>query len=68
MIKLEWIEEELSGHLKAEGERGQYWLMDDKWIYLESVTFDAAGPNWRKHGLFFSIDEAKEMAEVFDNE
>ena len=68
MIKLEWIEEELSGHLKADGKRAQYWLMLDVWYYLESVTFDAAGPNWIKRGAFLSIDDAKERAEVFDND
>jgi hypothetical protein len=63
---LEWIEEEHSGHLKAEGIRAQYWIMEFAWVYLESVTVDAAGANIKKHGAFESVEEAKAMAEIYD--
>ena len=65
---LDWYECETSGHLRAIGNQGEYWIDDSTaWKYLDFVTADAAGPSIKKiGGNFDSLDEAKAFAEAHD--
>lgn len=64
---LEFEECEVSGHLRAMGEKGEYWVMDDgAWTYLQRVTPTAAGPLVLKLGTYYDFEEAKVVAEQFD--
>ena len=64
---MEWNECEVSGQLKAEGVKGQYWIDDQAWTYLELVTVDAAGPRIEKVGSYTDLDAAKKGAGIYDN-
>ena len=66
MSFIDFEECEVSGHLKGDGKKGQYWIMDDDWKYLELVTIDAAGPNIKKLGAFHAIDDAVATANLHD--
>jgi len=63
---MEWTECEVSGQLKAEGVKGQYWIDDCCWSYLELVTVDAAGPRIEKLDCYAGLDGAKKGAELYD--
>lgn len=64
---LEWIECDVSGHLRAIGIKGEYWIMQEAWTYLELVSSLTAGPNITKlGGAFDSVEEAQAFAELED--
>ena len=65
---LEFEEHDESGHLHAEGIKGQYWILDVDlaWTYLQRVNIDAAGANVEKLGTFNSIEDAIEEANTLD--
>ena len=63
---LDFYAEELSGHLVANGDKGQYWIMDLDNIYLELINPTPAGPDIKKLGVFPSIGMAVEFAEHWE--
>jgi hypothetical protein len=63
---LEWTECRVSGQWKAEGVKGQYWIDDCSWSYLEIVTVDAAGPRIERIDCYVDLEEAKKGAELHD--
>lgn len=65
---MEWSECPLSQHLKAEGDKGQYWIMEEAYIYLERVTPSPAGIDIEKLGNFYDIDDAKRAAGIIDKQ
>ena len=64
---MEFIKCKLSGHLKADGLKGQYWILSHVWIYLERVTPSANGPIVERLGTFTSTEKAKLQAEELDS-
>jgi len=65
---LDFEENELSGHLVANGKKGQYWITVLAWTYLERVTPTMAGPRIEKFGHFDTIKDAMAEAEKLDNQ
>lgn len=65
-MSLEFIECEQSGHLKADGAKGQYWVFDMAWKYVELVNPTPAGPAIEKLGAFRDLEDAKQFAAEFD--
>ena len=63
---LEFEECELSGNLRANGDKGTYWLMSEAWSYLELVTPTPAGPKIEKLGSFNNDEDAIDEANRFD--
>ena len=63
---LEFEECEQSGNLKAEGIKGQYWMMTEAWTYVELVNPTPAGPKVEKVGTFNDVEDAKNFVNVFD--
>ena len=61
---LVWEKCEVSGQLKAEGVKGQYWIDEKAWSYLSIVSVDSTGPYISKLGQFHDINEAKEVAQL----
>lgn len=55
-----------SGHLKADGDRGQYWILSNVWVYLERVTPLPNGPTVERLGTFTSVEDAIEKANHLD--
>ena len=64
--ELDFYECEISGYLRANGEKGEYWIYENAWTYLERVTPTPGGPHIEKLGTFNSADEAKLHAELVD--
>lgn len=64
--KLRFAKCPISGHLKAEGKKGQYWIMDGAWKYLTRVTPTEDGPVIEKRGTFYEIDAAILTANEID--
>ena len=57
MSGLEWIEDEISGDIKAEGNGCQYWISDGlNTARLIQITIDPAGPN----ESFFTLGSTSE--------
>ena len=65
---LDFEENELSGHLVANGKKGQYWIMDMGWKYLELINPTHSGPKVEKLGQFHNIKDAILFAQTFDNQ
>lgn len=66
---MEFTECEVSGQLKAIGNKGDYWLDDStKFIQLIRIVGTAAGPETRVLGLFKTEDEAIDTANQLDGE
>ena len=59
---MNFTECDISGHLKAEGSKGQYWIIDNSWTYLERVTPTQSGALVERLGTFDSATDA--MAEA----
>lgn len=57
---------EISGQLKAEGERGQYFVNEQAFTYVKIVTVDAEGPNIESIGCFTTVEDAIEYINVYD--
>lgn len=64
--KLRFAKCEISGHLKADGKKGQYWIMDGAWTYLQRVTPTDMGPALEALGPYHSIDDAILDANLID--
>lgn len=65
---MEFEECEVSGHMRASGEKGEYWVMEEAWTYLERINPTPAGPKVEQLGTFNTPAEAMEAAEGFDKE
>ncbi len=65
---IDWEECELSGNLKADGKKGQYWIMAEAWTYVELVNPTPAGPKVEKAGSFNSVEDAKHFVNTFDTQ
>ncbi len=63
---LDFEEEELSGHLVADGDKGQYWVMELTWTELELINATPGGPDVVKLGSFHSPEEAIDFANHWD--
>ncbi len=64
---MEFTECEVSGQLKATGNKGDYWLDDsEKFIRIVRVVATPAGPSSRILGLFKTVEEAKDTANQLD--
>ena len=58
----------ISGHLKASGSKGEYWIVAFGWIYLQRVTPNHSGPEIEALGTFNSIEDAIKEAELLDGQ
>lgn len=64
---LDFEECEFSGHLRANGSKGEYWIMDEVEVYVERMTPVPHGiVTERIGGEFDTIDDAKAFAELED--
>lgn len=63
---LDWVECEISGHLKAEGKKGQYWILDGVWKSLYRVNPTPAGPKEEHICECNDIEAAKSEASIVD--
>ena len=65
---IEFEECEHSGNLKGDGDKGQYWIMELGWAYVELVNPTPGGPKVEKLGAFDSVEDAKHFVNVFDTQ
>ena len=70
---IDWVECELSGNLKADGKKGQYWIMAEAWTYVELVNPTPAGPKVKRirEALgedFTSVEDAKHFVNTYDTQ
>ena len=70
---IEWEECELSGNLKADGKKGQYWIIDQAWTYVDLVNPTPAGPTVKRlrtapYENFTSVEDAKHFVNTFDTQ
>lgn len=66
---MEFTECELSGHQKADGNKGQYWIINETgaWVYVELVEPTPAGPKVKTFSVSFrDSEEAKLFIESHD--
>ena len=63
---MEFTECKESGHLKADGKQGQYWIEEYSWTYLSRVVPTRAGPKNRKLGVFYDVKTAEKTANQLD--
>lgn len=66
---LDWYECDMSGHLRAIGDKGEYWIMEwyQPYYNLDLVNPSPSGPHIESIGFkFTSIEEAKKAAEGFE--
>ena len=63
---MDWEEDELSGHLRAIGNNGEYWVLDLDTVYLERVNPTPAAPDIEKLGTYETVEEATAEAEEWD--
>lgn len=56
--KLRFTKCPISGHLKGEGKKGQYWITDNAWKYLTLVEPTEMGPQIRNLGTYNEIYDA----------
>jgi hypothetical protein len=65
---LEFIECDISGQLKADGIKGQYWIDEGAWTHMVRVTTTHAGPEIQKLGAYHSVEDAMKEANELDRE
>ena len=63
---MEFFECEQSGHLRAIGKKGDYWITEGAWIHLHLTTFDYAGPNSKLLGAYCKLKHAVNAAISID--
>lgn len=63
---LEWNEDEISDHLKADGNKGTYWILENGWYSIDLINPTPAGPQIEKIGECLREDDAKLIASRWD--
>jgi len=66
VTRLEFVKCAISGHLKADGKKGQYWIMDGAWKHMKRVTPTDMGPKVECFGSYYEIDDAIKDANEID--
>ena len=65
---IDWVECEQSGNLKADGKKGQYWMITEAWTSVELVNPTPAGPKVEKVGVFNDAEDAVNFVNTFDTQ
>ncbi len=63
---LEFTECEESGQLVATGDKGQYWINEDKYVELTRMIPTPAGPDTVMLARCKSVEEAEDIANRLD--
>lgn len=63
---LEFAKCAISGHLKASGAKGLYWVMDGAWVHMKRVVSTDMGPKVEDLGSYYEIEDAIKDANDID--
>ena len=66
MKKLDWSVHDKTKLLFARGDKGEYWITEAAWFYLERVTPTTTGITLEKLGTFSAITDAAAAANAFE--
>lgn len=64
---LDFEECETSGNMRADGNKGTYWMITEAWTTVELVKPTPAGPKVEKVGVFNDAEDAIKFTNTFDN-
>jgi len=66
-MKLNFEKCDISGQLKAEGNKGQYWIEEMAFTYVKLLEIiSKRGPVITNIGTFNTVEDALEFVEIFD--